>query len=102
MIKLTKQFRKYLQNKPDCKRSRLSQANTFERGPVYVKRWIRRKHFALFRLSNKITHVCFNDTSELVVDKGSRQQLTYVDLFGEQRQLSVSELAKDSEVSSKL
>ena len=34
---------------------------------VYVKRWLNTKHAILFRLSNKVVQVIFEDKSELVM-----------------------------------
>ncbi len=34
---------------------------------VYVKRWMKTKHAILFRLSNKVVQVIFEDKSELTM-----------------------------------
>jgi polo-like kinase 1 len=49
---------------------------------VYVKKWMRTKHAILFRLSNKIVQVCFQDHTEIILSSESRV-VTYVNKKGE-------------------
>jgi len=44
---------------------------------VYVKKWMRTKHAIMFRLSNKIVQVCFQDHTEIILSSESRI-VTYV------------------------
>ena len=44
---------------------------------VYVKKWMRTKHAIMFRLSNKIVQVCFQDHTEIILSSESRV-VTYV------------------------
>jgi len=49
---------------------------------VYVKKWMRTKHAIMFRLSNKIVQVCFQDHTEIILSSESRV-VTYVNKRGE-------------------
>ena len=49
---------------------------------VYVKKWMRTKHAIMFRLSNKIVQVCFQDHTEIILSSESRI-VTYVNKKGE-------------------
>jgi polo-like kinase 1 len=52
-------------------------------GPiVYVKKWMRTKHAIMFRLSNKIVQVSFQDHTEILLNSESRL-VTYVNKKGE-------------------
>lgn len=44
---------------------------------VYVKKWMRTKHAIMFRLSNKVVQVCFQDHTEIILSSESRV-VTYV------------------------
>ena len=44
---------------------------------VYVKKWMRTKHAIMFRLSNRIVQVCFQDHTEIILSSESRI-VTYV------------------------
>ncbi len=49
---------------------------------VYVKRWMKTKHAILFRLSNKVVQVIFEDKSELVMSSLSKK-VSYLNKLGE-------------------
>lgn len=49
---------------------------------VYVKKWMRTRHAIMFRLSNKIVQVCFQDQSEIILSSESRV-VTYVNKKGD-------------------
>ena len=51
-------------------------------GFVYVKKWMRTRHAIMFRLSNKIVQVCFQDHTEIILSSESRV-VTYVNKKGE-------------------
>lgn len=54
-----------------------------KQGPVvYVKKWMRTKHAIMFRLSNKIVQVSFQDHTEILLNSESRL-VTYVNKKGE-------------------
>jgi polo-like kinase 1 len=44
---------------------------------VYVKKWMKTRHAIMFRLSNKIVQVCFQDHTEIILSSESRI-VTYV------------------------
>jgi polo-like kinase 1 len=49
---------------------------------VYVKKWLRSRHAIIFRLSNKVVQVCFQDHTEIILSSESRV-VTYVNKKGE-------------------
>ena len=63
--------------------------------PVYVKKWMRTRHAILFRLSNKIVQVCFEDNTEIVLDS-DRREVTYL---SKKKELLIYELANALESS---
>jgi len=72
-VTLLQHFRSYLQP---------SASFTPSLSPVYVKRWTRTRHAILFRLSNKVVQVTFQDHTELVLS--SEQKLvTFITKQGE-------------------
>jgi len=50
-------------------------------GPVYIKKWMRTKHAIMFRLSNKIVQVNFQDHTEIILSSEARV-VTYVNKRG--------------------
>ena len=50
--------------------------------PIYVKKWMRTKHAIMFRLSNKIVQVNFQDSTEIILSSETRT-VTYVNKRGE-------------------
>jgi polo-like kinase 1 len=49
---------------------------------IYVKKWMRTRHAIMFRLSNKIVQVCFQDHTEIILSSESRI-VTYANKKGE-------------------
>ena len=49
---------------------------------VYVKKWLKTKHAILFRLSNKVVQVIFEDKSELIMSSISKK-VSYMNKSGE-------------------
>jgi polo-like kinase 1 len=49
---------------------------------VYVKKWMRTRHAIMFRLSNKIVQVNFQDHTEIILSSESKV-VTYVNKKGE-------------------
>eukprot|EP00826_Nyctotherus_ovalis_P046601 TRINITY_DN5285_c0_g1_i24.p2 TRINITY_DN5285_c0_g1~~TRINITY_DN5285_c0_g1_i24.p2 ORF type:complete len:116 (+),score=21.62 TRINITY_DN5285_c0_g1_i24:555-902(+) len=49
---------------------------------VYVKKWMRTRHAIMFRLSNKIVQVNFQDHTEVVLNSEAREVI-YVNKKGE-------------------
>lgn len=60
-------------------------ANNISSNPsvlTYVKKWMRTRHAIMFRLSNKIVQVCFQDHTEIILSSESRV-VTYANKKGE-------------------
>ena len=56
---------------------------------VYVKKWMRTKHAIMFRLSNKIVQVSFQDHTEILLNSESRL-VTYVNKKAERQTLPLN------------
>lgn len=56
---------------------------------VYVKKWMRTKHAIMFRLSNKIVQVNFQDHTEILLNSESRL-VTYVNKKSERQTLPLN------------
>eukprot|EP00826_Nyctotherus_ovalis_P020238 TRINITY_DN1633_c0_g5_i1.p1 TRINITY_DN1633_c0_g5~~TRINITY_DN1633_c0_g5_i1.p1 ORF type:complete len:597 (+),score=145.12 TRINITY_DN1633_c0_g5_i1:51-1841(+) len=77
-VTLLNHFRSYLNpdyKKPDAAKRAVEKA-------VYVKKWLKTRHAIMFRLSNKIVQVVFQDATEIILSSESRI-LTYVNKRGE-------------------
>lgn len=57
---------------------------------VYVKKWMRTKHAIMFRLSNKIVQVNFQDHTEILLNSENRL-VTYVNKKGERSTLPLNQ-----------
>lgn len=57
---------------------------------VYVKKWMRTKHAIMFRLSNKIVQVNFQDHTEILLNSENRL-VTYVNKKGERQTLPLNQ-----------
>ncbi|CAI2361085.1 unnamed protein product [Moneuplotes crassus] len=57
---------------------------------VYVKKWVRTKHAVMFRLSNKIVQVNFQDHTEIILSSETRM-VTYVNKKGERNSYHLSQ-----------
>jgi polo-like kinase 1 len=55
----------------------MNSPNSGKQAIVYVKKWMRTKHAIMFRLSNKIVQVSFQDHTEILLNSESRL-VTYV------------------------
>lgn len=56
---------------------------------IYVKKWMRTRHAIMFRLSNKIVQVCFQDHTEIILSSESRI-VTYTNKKGERSSYPLS------------
>ena len=65
-------------NKNEEKEKEIEEKKPF----TYVKKWMRTRHAIMFRLSNKIVQVCFQDHTEIILSSESRI-VTYVNKKGE-------------------
>eukprot|EP00826_Nyctotherus_ovalis_P020241 TRINITY_DN1633_c0_g6_i3.p1 TRINITY_DN1633_c0_g6~~TRINITY_DN1633_c0_g6_i3.p1 ORF type:complete len:435 (-),score=96.87 TRINITY_DN1633_c0_g6_i3:107-1411(-) len=74
-VTLLQYFKNYLEC--DCS---VQKESTEKR--IYVKKWLKTRHAIMFRLSNKIVQVVFQDATEIILSSESRI-LTYVNKRGE-------------------
>jgi polo-like kinase 1 len=79
-VTLLQHFRSYLEG--DIKQETGQDAELSTETPVYVKKWMRTRHAIMFRLSNKIVQVNFQDHTEIILSSESRM-VTYVNKRGE-------------------
>ena len=70
---------------------------------VYVKRWLKTRHAVIFRLSNKVVQVHFQDDTEIILSSEARL-VTYTDTRGERRTFPLNDLVNNpqAEVSKRL
>ena len=83
-VTLLQHFRSYLEGENTA-----NSGNSCEGAPskklsssIYVKKWMRTRHAIMFRLSNKIVQVNFQDQTEIILSSESRV-VTYVNKKGE-------------------
>jgi len=62
---------------------------------VYIKKWLRTKHAIIFRLSNKLIQVIFEDKTEVILSSEPKE-MTYLNKKGE-REVYPLATALDSE-----
>ena len=62
---------------------------------TYVKKWMRTRHAIMFRLSNKIVQVCFQDHTEIILSSESRI-VTYVNKKAERSTYPLSSALENS------
>ena len=72
-----------------------NQTETTEKPFTYVKKWMRTRHAIMFRLSNKIVQVCFQDHTEIILSSESRI-VTYVNKKGERSTYPLSSALENS------
>lgn len=53
-----------------------------QKTPVYIKKWMKTPHAILFRLTNKIVQVSFQDHTEIIISRETKI-VTYVNAVGE-------------------
>ena len=51
---------------------------------IYVKKWMRTRHAIMFRLSNKVVQVAFQDRTEVILNSETRE-VTYLNKKGERK-----------------
>ena len=78
-VTLLQHFRGYLEGeeskeKPSTvsKENDLQSLYSQEAGDIYVKKWMRTKHAIMFRLSNKVVQVIFQDQTEIILSSELR------------------------------
>ena len=79
---LLQHFRSYLETNNSA--GEAGSSKDFVADMVYVKKWMRTKHAIMFRLSNKIVQVNFQDHTEILLNSESRL-VTYVNKKGERQ-----------------
>jgi polo-like kinase 1 len=97
-VKLLRYFKSYLDGEQNIqKQENLESKNTTEdpnsseqkKNFAYVKKWMRTKHAIMFRLSNKIVQVCFQDHTEIILSSESRV-VTYCNKKGDRSSYPLS------------
>ena len=81
-VTLLQHFRSYLEGDKNGETANADEAGTEKETPVYVKKWMRTRHAIMFRLSNKVVQVNFQDSTEIILCSESRV-VTYVNKKGE-------------------
>lgn len=89
-VTLLQHFRSYL----DCG-SKEKPKTSNKAQVVYIKKWMRTKHAIMFRLSNKLIQVIFEDKTEVILCSESKE-MTYLNKRGE-REVYPLATALDSE-----
>lgn len=79
-VTLLQHFRSYLEG--DIKQETGLEDENQPLNKVYVKKWMRTRHAIMFRLSNKIVQVNFQDHTEIILSSETRV-VTYVNKKGE-------------------
>ncbi len=90
-ITLLQHFRSYLETEvPRPATCPEGQAISRKLGlAIYVKKWLKTKHAIMFRLSNKIVQVNFQDATEIILSSESKV-VTYVNKKGERQSYPLS------------
>ena len=83
-------------NKEEIENKEEKEAEKNDNKPfTYVKKWMRTKHAIMFRLSNKIVQVCFQDHTEIILSSESRV-VTYANKRGERTTYPLSTALENS------
>lgn len=80
-VTLLQHFRSYLESDSRQETALLDQQASPD-VPVYIKKWMRTRHAILFRLTNKIVQVNFQDHTEIILSSETKT-VTYVNKVGE-------------------
>jgi polo-like kinase 1 len=81
-VTLLQHFRSYLEVEQRTENQEEEKGEESKETPIYVKKWMRTRHAIMFRLSNKIVQVNFQDSTEIILSSESRV-VTYVNKRGE-------------------
>jgi len=71
-VTLLYHFKAYLLQEKNMTNERKESENIDEKHYVYVKKWIKTKHAILFRLSNRIVQVNFNDNTQIILSSETK------------------------------
>jgi len=95
-VTLLQHFRSYLEG--DAKdETGLGEDTESQATPIYVKKWMRTRHAIMFRLSNKIVQVNFQDHTEIILSSESKM-VTYVNKRGERTTYALSSALESTNV----
>lgn len=72
----------YFKNYLACESKTTNETITKSTENIYVKKWLKTKHAVMFRLSNKVVQVSFQDETEIILSSESKV-ITYVNKKGE-------------------
>ncbi|OMJ68188.1 hypothetical protein SteCoe_34439 [Stentor coeruleus] len=88
-IYLLQHFKNYLEGDVKQEAEKVEQGDNFNENTIYVKKWMRTRHLIMFKLSNKITQVSFQDHTEMILSPESRM-ITYINKKGERSTCTVT------------
>ena len=96
-VKLLRYFKSYLDGEQNMQKTDIPENKQVEdpnddkskKNFAYVKKWMRTKHAIMFRLSNKIVQVCFQDHTEIILSSESRV-VTYCNKKGDRSSYPLS------------
>jgi len=99
-VTLLQHFRSYLEGseKPKANEPQVSPEQLPERKVkdiVYVKKWMRTRHAIMFRLSNKVVQVNFQDHTEILLSSETKLVM-YVNKRGERQSFPLSNAMESS------
>ena len=102
-VTLLQHFRSYLEVEQRSTTKVEEEDELPKETPVYVKKWMRTRHAIMFRLSNKIVQVNFQDSTEIILSSESRI-VTYVNKKGERNSypLTTALESKNAEMTKRL
>ena len=91
-VTLIQHFRSYLEGLKTTPTNATENAEQFKTGEpplIYLKKWMKTRHAIMFRLSNKIVQVDFQDKTQIVLSSESKL-VTYVNKKGEGSQYPIA------------
>mmetsp|Transcript_2278 Transcript_2278/g.3626 ORF Transcript_2278/g.3626 Transcript_2278/m.3626 type:complete len:564 (-) Transcript_2278:38-1729(-) len=94
-VTLLQHFRSYLEG--DVKQETALDEEKSSESTIYVKKWMRTRHAILFRLSNKVVQVNFQDHTEIILSSETRM-VTYVNKKGERSTFPLANALESSNV----
>ena len=81
-VTLLQHFKSYLEGEDKAKNPDSAVDHHSGNIPIYVKKWMRTRHAIVFRLSNKVVQVSFEDHTEIILCSESREVI-YINKKGE-------------------
>jgi polo-like kinase 1 len=91
-VTLLQHFRSYLEGLKTQSTNPTEDPDQYKSGQqplVYLKKWMKTRHAIMFRLSNKIVQVDFQDKTQIILSSESKL-VTYVNKKGEQSQYPIA------------